>query len=357
MKWRIDAWNVIDGLAFASLRRPLNEDEFRQSVSQTVYIAPPYFQPETIANLSTALGATRGIFFQEGLFLDNGQEAAFESLNLVCETVRRAYIGGSGWDLNPDSNPEPPPLPDFPRSPRAENHLRSSTEAFANLMNLLEKQKFENPNKIFAQTIFEYGKLPNIQTELSNIAVECAKATVAQLTSDAPQKIQSLSAAARLLRLAKLFGDSDQLIQYLGRDDIDLWFRFDDNLPVTNQPDILFQVQIIQAHNQGRYPMWVRSLGDIMAVFLGDRKCILRSNQQDFIMLLLGAMLLSIHKNRTQGFTFLTARNLIREAIILDASSWLASELPYEGLSTEIEMILHEMLSQNIAPALKASRK
>jgi hypothetical protein len=91
-RWYIDAWSVIDGYAFASARPPDSVDAVA-----TFFVSPPYFEPEPVASLATALAATRG-HFQEGYRL-GGDEVAFDSPEQVVEAVRRAYRAG-GLDLD-----------------------------------------------------------------------------------------------------------------------------------------------------------------------------------------------------------------------------------------------------------------
>jgi hypothetical protein len=100
-EWYIDAWSVIDGYAFASARPPDSLDALA-----TFYVSPPYFEPEPVASLATALAATRG-HFQEGYRL-GGDEVAFDSPEQVVEAVRQAYRAG-GIDMNGG------PLPSAPR--------------------------------------------------------------------------------------------------------------------------------------------------------------------------------------------------------------------------------------------------
>ncbi|MBP8116445.1 MAG: hypothetical protein KAY09_01820 [Nitrospira sp.] len=102
--WFIDAWAVLDGYAFASFRRPDSLD-----ADVALFVAPPYFEPEPVASLATALGATRG-HFQEGFRTETG-EVAFGTLEEVIETIRRAYrAGGLDIDGTPLQAVRPPPI-------------------------------------------------------------------------------------------------------------------------------------------------------------------------------------------------------------------------------------------------------
>jgi len=93
LHWFIDAWAVLDGYAFASFRRANS-----LGADVVLFVAPPYFEPEPVASLATALGATHG-HFQEGFRDEAGIEIAFETLEQVIETIRRAYRAG-GLDID-----------------------------------------------------------------------------------------------------------------------------------------------------------------------------------------------------------------------------------------------------------------
>ena len=92
-QWFIDAWAVLDGYAFASLRAPDSID-----AEVTLFVSPPYFEPEPVASLATALAATRG-HFQDRFLDEDGREIAFPTLAQLIETIRRAYRAG-GLDLD-----------------------------------------------------------------------------------------------------------------------------------------------------------------------------------------------------------------------------------------------------------------
>ena len=76
----------------------------------TFFVYPPYFEPEPVASLATALAATRG-HFQEG-YRAGGEEVAFDSPEQVVEAVRRAYRAG-GLDM--DGGPLPGAAPNHVR--------------------------------------------------------------------------------------------------------------------------------------------------------------------------------------------------------------------------------------------------
>lgn len=106
--WRIDAWAVRDGAAFASRR----EAESR-TAENTVFIAIPDLEPVPVGRLSTALSATRRNF-QTGLRDLEGGEIAFQSLEQIQELVRRGFLA-AGLGPAGGAAPSPggrPPSPD-----------------------------------------------------------------------------------------------------------------------------------------------------------------------------------------------------------------------------------------------------
>lgn len=115
--WFIDTLDARAGLAFASHRTPdLMQDE-QDLNALAVFIAPPDFQPETLASRATAIVAGRSSF-QSGLFV-GGAELAFRSLDDVVAFVRRLYVAGGGGDGGAGGGGGPPPLPpgEPPKSP------------------------------------------------------------------------------------------------------------------------------------------------------------------------------------------------------------------------------------------------
>lgn len=107
--WFLDAWNVLDGVAFASLRLP-EADEALTSVA----LGPPDWSPVALGRLSTGWAATRYGGFQRQLRGEEGEEVAFPSLALLREFVRRAYLAGGLGSDDPGEVPAPrvPPLPE-----------------------------------------------------------------------------------------------------------------------------------------------------------------------------------------------------------------------------------------------------
>lgn len=111
-QWFLDAWAVLDGLAFASKRSAEQID-----AEQTVFFSVPDLEPVPLGRMSTSLLATR-FNFQQGFRDEEGQEIGFQSLEQVREVVRRGYLaGGIGPDaggLIPPESPVDVPPPDIP---------------------------------------------------------------------------------------------------------------------------------------------------------------------------------------------------------------------------------------------------
>lgn len=101
--WYIDAWAVLDGVAFVSDR-----DIDQINSRSTVFLSVPDLEPVPVGRISTALRATRA-GFQEG-FRDTElhEEIGFETLDQVREVIRRGYLGGGLGPATPAPPPEEP---------------------------------------------------------------------------------------------------------------------------------------------------------------------------------------------------------------------------------------------------------
>jgi hypothetical protein len=111
-RWFIDAWNVVDGKAFASWRGPEQSTAREPRRKGSVFLCAPYFEPEWTSRPSTAMAAWR-IGFQSGLRDSEQAEIGFNGLEEVRELVRRAYLGGGGGGMDPEGQVSPSPPPEF----------------------------------------------------------------------------------------------------------------------------------------------------------------------------------------------------------------------------------------------------
>lgn len=119
LMWHIDAWDALGGRAFASQRERNKElADCGDSLSPTVYIGPPGFQPEQIANIAVAIAACHSNKFAPRVPPssngDRPDELSFSSASAVAEFVRRAFIGGGrtrggGAPVVEGGGPEGPP--------------------------------------------------------------------------------------------------------------------------------------------------------------------------------------------------------------------------------------------------------
>jgi hypothetical protein len=116
MLWHLDGWDADGGRAFASLR-PENAEllDHDQSWGPMVFIGPPSFRPEPIANTSIALAASRGATFQPRTPAE-GRELAFPNADAVADFVRRTFTsrgaprGGGEGAPNVEGGPREPPV-------------------------------------------------------------------------------------------------------------------------------------------------------------------------------------------------------------------------------------------------------
>jgi hypothetical protein len=129
--WHIDSWDARGGYAFASFFKA-GVDEFASELP-TIFVSPPAFAPEAVADRAMAFAASHGSF-QEGFFLD-GVSVAFPNLPDLVTFVRRVFLSGGGGDAGGDGPPpEPeggPEEPEIPPSPEFEGRMgdRSVSEA------------------------------------------------------------------------------------------------------------------------------------------------------------------------------------------------------------------------------------
>jgi hypothetical protein len=86
--WRLDAWDSRAGRAFLCRRIPDGEEDPRLD-QPTVFVCPPFFQPEPLASRAPGFAASRGTA-QLGFFID-GVEVGFATLADAIAFVRRAY--------------------------------------------------------------------------------------------------------------------------------------------------------------------------------------------------------------------------------------------------------------------------
>jgi hypothetical protein len=119
MEWHIDAWDPRGGRAFAT-QRTRNSDlgqPDEEVWGPTVYIGPPSFRPEQIANLGMALSARRSGAFDPRVPVDaDTDEVSFLTADAVAEFVRRAFVsasrgrgGDGGGAFGVENGPEGPP--------------------------------------------------------------------------------------------------------------------------------------------------------------------------------------------------------------------------------------------------------
>lgn len=147
--WHLDGWDRLGGRAFATQReRGLDLSEVSDGSGPTVFIGPPGFQPEVLANSSIALSACRIGGFVPRLPRDeDSTEIAFPSPQSIAEFVRRAFVGGARGGGDTEGGPTvPEPNPDrsgeMPRL-EGENFLANYPRYYEKALKSLGSPTFE----------------------------------------------------------------------------------------------------------------------------------------------------------------------------------------------------------------------
>jgi hypothetical protein len=188
--WHIDGWDRLSGRAFAT-QRPSGVDlsEWSEHPSgtatprwgPTIYIGPPGFQPEVLANASIALSAARFGQFQPRLPRD-GAEISFPSAESVAEFVRRAFVGGGRGGGGPlEGETTPPRDPEGPiEGPDLEgaSPLQSYPASYQKALKFLYSMSPGKDNTPWPDAVsIEYQ--PAFQIGLRQHAVSAGAATLA----------------------------------------------------------------------------------------------------------------------------------------------------------------------------------
>jgi len=226
--WRIDAWDSLAGRAFLCLRAADDHSEPDLDRS-SIFISPPFFQPEAVASRAPGFAACRGTY-QAGLFVD-GEEVGFETLADAIEFVRRGYI--SGREL-PDPTPSPlgtPPRPtegggrgvalDIPQDTLGLGGRRLDA-AVSKLVTKFHDAK-NDLSSVGASRLCQWGIDDNgiIPSGIYEVLVFAAEALLRELIERLPtshqidDSIAWLESIRRLSRLVSLLNIDEEVWRYL----------------------------------------------------------------------------------------------------------------------------------------------
>lgn len=151
LKWYIDSWAPIEGVAFFS-RRETSVDPWRLEQVTTLMLQAPEFEPVQI-DRSIAFGAVSRGFHERFAIANSEQEYGFCSLEVLIAFVRRIYLGGGPGsagddgptdDGGPDSGPDNLAARFVELTPAAEELMQTyKRKQFNAFLNLPPEARFE----------------------------------------------------------------------------------------------------------------------------------------------------------------------------------------------------------------------
>jgi hypothetical protein len=302
--WYIDAWSVLDGIAFASQRGPRDWDApVLTPAVTTVLIGPPDWRAVGIAKLTTALAATRGTF-QEGVFDEEDAEIAFDSLDDVREVVRRAYLaGGLGLDDPGEAAPFTPEI-----------HPKSGGEDRWNeIRHILTNIRTDDDRRMIARQMIALFDEPAVQHQ----AIAC----VQQLTSAMVVWKDAKGADSKSDQLSALQFTSILDSAFFGAAGVPIRPEL---YPVTSQQRLRL---VFRLPAMGHYPKVprLRTLGDQLLLAFASGECL--ATLQSFERFLpVAAAALIVAAAADPGPFGKTA--FAFEPWVTPAMTWLCSALP-----------------------------
>jgi hypothetical protein len=314
MAWFIEAWNVLDGLAFAAERA----DEHSE-IQQMRFLAAPHFAPEFVAHPGTMSAATRRLF-QDGFYDEDQAAIAFDSIEQVRECVRRGYIAGSGRTMDPTPAGGAPPRPEGGGGDLAPIGIDHVTMLVHGLP--------------YHEGV-RHGVTNAIRASLEDAALRSyVVALFYGLSAEVALPYTPAFAARCFLvgMLAELNGLAD-VPDSLGLP----MLRYDWASTPFVRPADIFGLRF-RPNTLREFP-WVETLGDVLAVLLSDHDAARDANSARlyaFSLVAAEAVALSavpagLWRDGWQGF------------VLDQAARWLASALPGCGLPKTCERALHQL--------------
>jgi hypothetical protein len=315
--WFVDAWSVLDGIAFASLRDARQWDEEKLTPSTTtVIIGPPDWRAVSIARITTALRATRGPF-QESVFDENDEEMPFASLDDIRDVVRRSYLAG-GIGLDDAGTIEAMTGDDLPKTPGGSGEW---ADVHRQLL-ALDSVDARSDAKASLVDVFGDGQTREVLADV------CSRITThlkpwfdsegTERRRDWTDYIQWLQLTVNGMRVH----DRDTI------NAVSAWYEQVDPMTIPSRsPFHQRQRLLFRLPAMGQYPGYppIRTLGDQLLLACASRKCLQSLDTPDaFLPIVVGALVLATaaHGDQIRGET-MDAQLLLEPAL-----RWLAQVLP-----------------------------
>jgi hypothetical protein len=335
LSWVIDSWAPLDGVVFASKRKPepFEAPPFAGSpawldAETTVHISPPDWRPVSISRLATALAASRGPL-QAGFWsAPDGrtpQEVQFKNLEELIEFARRVFVAaGAGMDSSGETEPVIIPL---------------TPEAPSGWQDLLEELTRLQPEADRRHLVDRLVKAVDAEGLARALAISLPAATNPWLTPQ-PHQTHRVRDYLDLHGVSGPYLAHEPLYEYSFPFVPASWMARDHSaLPAARALSLLFRVPAILV---GEKPLPGRTLGDQLVLALASRRRIASlKTPHEWMPLTVAALLIASTSSTALPFAHVARL----EYLLIDAVRWLVDVLPDTSLQAH-EDVLEEVLAQ-----------
>ncbi|TDO44582.1 hypothetical protein EV643_11582 [Kribbella sp. VKM Ac-2527] len=335
--WFIDAWAVYDGVAFASRSAPeIRRTDLMTEAETTVFLSVPDLEPIPLGRITTGLRAARASF-QDGFFDPDGTELAFDSLDGIRETVRRAYLatglgpGGIAVPARPEPGPAKP-------APGVQHFIEAVPDTAAEdepPLDLVRRLLAEGPTPL-RHAVRAYAKAVLLDWE-------------AAIPHPLPETEDALAEFYLELTAAGIWWSGRDRASFVGDHGLTLGSRYfeyrraDPEMAGARRHSGSWLIAVAPCPALPSTPVFSR-LSDPLKLSLCDSRYLDRGGLWKATQLLLAAILVGVNRDGPAGFWH--GADQVLDHRIREAMDWLERQLPRADLPEAADRLLNDFARQ-----------